>query len=346
MEMQMNIAPAQLEQIKATVDIFELANRYTTLPKKESRQERSGPCPHCKGHDRFHVHAAGWWFCRNCHQKRGDVIELVRFAEGCDFVTACERLGAYRQQLPARSALPIATPHTKPAGAQWRTAVWQQRAYELVDQAAHRLETSAGGAGRAYLEQRGIEPVTWRAWLLGYTAESPPWHTAQRRRVGGAAMTIPYLRHDTEEIMAVRYRRIDPQADRYINEPGSACVLHGLHLLDLHASALVITEGEFNAISVWQASRDLGVAIVSIGAQRPGAATLRAVAWLSQQYERCIVWCDEPTNALDVRSVVASPRVLPLQSPKPNNTKIDANTMLQQQVLRPFLERKLALLAE
>jgi hypothetical protein len=186
---------------------------------------------------------------------------------------------------------------------------------------------------------------TWRCWLLGYAPDSPPWSKEQRRRVGGPSITIPYWRHVPDEhgheILAVRYRRIDPQEDRYINEAGSACVLHGLHHIDLDAHTLIITEGEFNAMSIWQAARDLGVAVVSIGSQSPGEDTLKTVDWLSKYYERCIPWCDEPDNALNVRLYVRSPHVMPIQSPKPNGNKIDANDMLQRGLLRAFVERKL-----
>jgi hypothetical protein len=336
------ISAPNLDHIKTSVDMLDLASRYTKLRRKTTRGEFHGPCPQCGGSKRFVVHTDGWWFCRDCHEKRGDAIELVRFVEGVDFVTACERLGAFRvEPRPARPRMPAPTPKAH----HWDTPRWQQQAYELMDDAAAALERPIGAPGRAYLEQRGITPTTWRMWLLGYARSSPPWNKDVRRRVGGPSIIIPYLRHDDDRIMAVRYRRIDPEADRYINEAGSACVLHGLHLINLNAPTLLLVEGELNAISSWQAAHDRGVSVVSIGSQSMGEHTVQGISWLSAQFPRCIVWCDEPAKALQVRAAVRSPQVLPLQSPKPGGTKIDANDLLQQGLLRPFLERKLALLA-
>lgn len=57
------------------------------------RVERSGPCPNCGGEDRFNLNTVkGLWFCRQCKDDGGDVIDLVRLVEGCDFVRACEIL--------------------------------------------------------------------------------------------------------------------------------------------------------------------------------------------------------------------------------------------------------------
>ncbi len=335
------LSPAQIEDVKASVDIFTLAEQRTTL-RKVARNEWAGPCPSaaCDGDtDSVHVHADGWWFCRKCHEKRSDAIGFVMHYEGVNFVAACEWIAGPGMKLPAKPFKPQPAQRKPP---QWDTDVWQQRAYELVEQAAARLESPDGAAARAYLEQRGITQHTWRCWLLGYTPDSPPWKKEQRRRVGGASITIPYIRHDDERIMAVRYRRIDPQADRYINEPGSACVLHGLHHINLNTHTLIVTEGELNAISIWQAARDLGVAVVSIGSQTTSEQALSAVAWLSKKFERCIPWCDEPNNVLAMRKHIQSPHVLPLQSPKSNGNKIDANDMLQRGLLRAFIERKLA----
>ncbi len=339
------IDTVQLEQVKASIDIFDLASRRTTL-RKCSGREFAGPCPSsaCDGDtDSLHVHQRdGWWFCRKCHPKRSDVIGFVQHYENLGFVAACEWLNGPNLHLPATPAKPQRAERKPP---QWNTDVWQQRAYELIDRAAAQLETPAGAAARAYLEQRGITQHTWRCWLLGYAPVSPPWNKEQRRRVGGPSITIPYWRHVPDEhgheILAVRYRRIDPQEDRYINEAGSACILHGLHHIDLNAHTLIITEGELNAISIWQAARHLGIAVVSIGSQTPSEQTLSTVAWLSKKFPRCIPWCDEPDNALNVRSYARSSHVMPLQSPKPSGTKIDANDMLRMNLLRPFIAEML-----
>jgi DNA primase len=330
------IPPAQLDQIKSSVDIFDLIGRYTPL-KRESRREMSGPCPICKqGKDCFHVHVDGWWFCRKCHEKRGDVIEFVQAHEGLDFVAACESL-ANRALREAPTIKPQPTPKVQ----HWDTERWQLRAWDIMNSAAEALDTPKGEPGRQYLQQRGISEHAWRVFVLGYSPNSPPWDRENKRWTGGPSITIPYLRHDDDHIMAVRYRRIDPSEDRYINKAGSATVLFGLHLVDPNASTLVIVEGELNAISIWQESHDLGISVVSTGSQTPSEQTLKAVSWLSKEFQHCIVWCDTPDSALKIRDAVKSPRVKPLQSPKVDDQKVDANDMLQGGVLRAFMERKL-----
>ncbi len=61
---------------------------------KRIGNELVGPCPHpyCAGRDRFSVNRVKQcWNCRGC-QRGGDVIDLVRHLDGCDFRTAVETL--------------------------------------------------------------------------------------------------------------------------------------------------------------------------------------------------------------------------------------------------------------
>lgn len=335
------ISATDIQHLKQSVDLLSLAERYTDL-RKIARREWQGPCPRCGGTKRFHVHADGWWFCRDCHEQRGDVIEFVRFVDGCDFITACEQLSNRTLRLPAPRPQ-RAEQAQKPTSDTWRTERWQTRAHITLNEAATALDSDAGAPGRAYLQQRGITQHTWRCWLVGYAPTSPPWDKEQQRRVGGASIVMPYLRFDNDNIMALRYRRIAGD-DRYINEWGSNCVLYGLHQLDERAHTLVIVEGELNCISIWQeaTAHDLGICVVSVGSQSLSEQTLSAVAWLSKRYQRCIAWCDTPAQALKLRAAVHSPTVLPLQSPKIDGVKYDANDLLQQGLLSEFLARKLA----
>jgi hypothetical protein len=60
--------------------------------KLRGKVERTGPCPKCGGDDRFSVNTAKQvFFCRQCGA-RGDVIDLVMFLDGCDFVHAATAL--------------------------------------------------------------------------------------------------------------------------------------------------------------------------------------------------------------------------------------------------------------
>jgi hypothetical protein len=338
------IDAAKVEAITSSVDLIALAEGYTKLRKK-TRKEKCGPCPNCKGRDRFFVNAE-YWGCRGCHEDPGDAIDLVRHIERCDFVTALEKLSgeSLRKTTDNNDTNECKQAQHDDRAEVWKSDKWQRRAMATIEETATALETDAGVPARAYLEQRGIFQYTWRVWLLGYAPVSPPWDSELRRRAGGAALTIPYLHSRTDACFAVRYRRIVARTDedRYINEPDSFCLLHGLHLIDRNAHTLVIVEGELNAVSIWQESRDLGLTVVSIGSQYLKKDTLEALTTLSTFFPRSLVWCDDPDRALRVRSAVQSPAVLPLKSPNLNGTKIDANDMLQRGLLRAFLERKVA----
>ena len=62
-----------------------------------SKKEPHGPCPRCGGDDRFYIRIKQErFFCRQCTPSGGDVINLVQWFDGCDFLAACETLTGKR----------------------------------------------------------------------------------------------------------------------------------------------------------------------------------------------------------------------------------------------------------
>ena len=74
------------------VDLVALIGRTTDL-RHTAANEWSGACPRCGGADRLHC-TATWWFCRQCHKKRGDAIEFVRWHKGLGFRDAIHELAS------------------------------------------------------------------------------------------------------------------------------------------------------------------------------------------------------------------------------------------------------------
>jgi phage/plasmid primase-like uncharacterized protein len=89
-----------------TVDILTFATHYGARLRKAGGGEFAGPCLLCGGRDRFSVNVRKRiWICRGC-DKGGDVIELVRHLNGCDFTAAVARLTGETWPTPQFAAAP------------------------------------------------------------------------------------------------------------------------------------------------------------------------------------------------------------------------------------------------
>jgi hypothetical protein len=130
--------------------------------------------------------------------------------------------------------------------------------------------------------------------------------------------------------MALKYRFIDDLAatdhnQRFSQKPGSEMVVFGVQLLDRSSQAhtLVVIEGEFNALAVWQATRGLGFDVLSTG-PRGNFRCLPFIAKLLERrpYQRALAWLDEPEDSL--RALQSLPSAVPMRSPG----GMDANDVL------------------
>jgi hypothetical protein len=319
--------------INQSFDLLTLAGEDTHL--RQQGAYHVGPCPFCAGVDRFVVKmtpTGQLWYCRKCGDgKYHTGIDYVMRRDSLDFKTALAHMGGNLSKSP--SSMPrdvskalLALPDSS----------WQAQAWGLIDGASDRLLFEpAGQAGRAYLTRRGLHRGTWGAWLLGFAII-----------YGRPAITIPWLDFDSIEnaiVMAVKYRFIDDLAQRdkkhrYGQTAGGVSLLFGLGYALPTDDTLLLIEGEFNALSVAQCMPK-GVTCLSIGSASGGnTPILRAVAG---RYRRVFVWADEAGRASQLRSRIRGAGAL--QSPQQRGDKWDANKLLQEGLLAPFLSQSLGI---
>jgi hypothetical protein len=272
------------------------------------------------------------WHCRQCGDgKYHTVIDFIMRRDNCDLKTALKTLGADVQK-------PITfKPQPKPI--MLPDAEWQAQALRLVSAASDLLATDAGQAGREYLTRRGFSRGTWDAWLLGLAAVYDP--KAKRQR---SAIVIPWLDQDAtgEAISAVKYRFMDddPEGLRYIGLAGSIPLLFGLwDAIETHETLLLV-EGEFNALSVWQC-RPRGVSVLSFGSE--GGGRFDVLQIIAKKYQDVFVWADDiwdnpkqVQHAKDFRGLLKGTGQA-IQSVKRAGVKQDANELLKLGALADFL---------
>lgn len=281
--------------VNAATDLVELAGADSPL-RRVSATEHAGPCPKCGGRDRFHV-TRGWWFCRQCHDRRGDAIEYLRWRDGATFAEACEALGGARTALagPRTRNTPRSAPTlprlsaTGPPG-----AAWQARARAMVAHCEALLWENPEAL--AYLRGRGLRDETIRAarlgWCPGGWQDAPDrWglDPAKYRRgirpprgwvfpceMGGQLWYVK-VRRPSADLDAERSRGLDPA--KYLCVAGSSKrgAIYGLD--DARGAVdVLLAEGELNALVLRQELAAVA-AVVSVGdaGNRPGAAALRVL---------------------------------------------------------------------
>jgi DNA primase len=270
-----------VQAIKQRIDLADLIGRDVRLKKVATTRggEWAGACPFCGGRDRFRVQPEkGLWFCRQCSPsgRWQDAIAFVMRRDGVPFAEACRILGASRSELgealgPFRPILPGPTPRRLEFEGQLSedqepTALWRERGTQFVEECEHGLWSAEGEKARAYLAARGLQEETLRLWRVGFNAadrREPP----AKWGIGGAnvwlarGIVLPWF-IDTR-LWQLKIRRAQPQGDKYASIRGGHPVLYAADTL-APGSPAVLTEGEFDALLVWQAVNDR-TAVVSLG---------------------------------------------------------------------------------
>jgi hypothetical protein len=319
------------ERIRNRYDLREVAARYTAL-RKESVRELSGPCPRsgCSARrDGFHVQA-GWFFCRRCHPKRGDVIEFVRWLHSLTFLEAVALLEG--------GDLPRCERPRQPESAE-QSEAWRRRAQVRMDAWRRTLlDDPVGELGRSYLAGRGLLPETWRVFGLGFNPGAAlPGTNGQRR---APAIAIPWYRRG--EGVGIRFRFLERQC--YVDAEGNERdeKITSLFRSDLTGvfggqtlgktipaySTLLICEGELNAMSVWQVSQGTHLDVLSTGTE--GAHIPPAVLAYARRYRTVLAWFDRAENA---RSQAVTVGAYALRSPH----GLDANDLLRRGELQEYM---------
>lgn len=302
------------ERIKSNTDLRELAATYTTL-HRESAKELAGPCPKCGGDDRFRV-GVEWFFCRQCHPKRADAIEFMTWLHGCTFKEAAAMLQG--QALPAQAER-RQPEKRQPMAREWDAA---KAAGELATYQAALLD-DANTTAHTYLEQRrGLDPHTWLMFGLGYRHDmSLPntWDASTRSycHPPQPAIVIPWYRGP--KLVALRYRFLqphtytglgeeEPRTEKQTSRGNFAGHIFGGHAMRRYGlgapeeRTLIITEGELNAMSLFQIARDTGLDVLSLGSERQ-QLTPDTIAY-AQRYRRVMMWADREEIAEQLQAAI------------------------------------------
>lgn len=279
----MRFPPHFLDEIRARIPISDVIARRVTWDRRKTQASRGdywACCPfHGEKSPSFHCEdAKGRYHCFGCGVS-GDHFRFLTELEGLSFPEAVERLaGEAGLQMPARDPL---------AEKREEARAGVHDALRLsADFFRACLQESEGAKARAYLRDRGVQPVTQKLFGLGYAPEGRNRlkEYLAGKNVGRAEIEASGMVVHGEEI-AVSYDRfrdrlmfpIDDVSERtiafggralspgvpakYLNSPETELFHKGQTLFNLararraarEAGTLVVVEGYMDAIALHQA---------------------------------------------------------------------------------------------
>jgi DNA primase len=284
-----------LEELKARLDLLSLAGAYTDLKRVAASGggEWAGACPFCGGRDRFRVQPSGGgggrWLCRGCTDgKWQDGIAFgQRLWPALPFGQVCERLAVHAAGLQEQKSVPHRP--GQPPAYQSPDLEWQRTAHQAVEVCARNLWEPSAAEARAYLHSRHLEDETLQYWQIGYSPGAKFGKLWVPRGVllpGQAGDQVWYLKVALLPGDPVRCQGCGQNVparqpcpfcgtvSKYRGVKGNRpAALFGADDLP-GAWAALFVEGEMDALTAWQALRDV-VAVCTLGSasNQPDLAT-------------------------------------------------------------------------
>lgn len=226
--------------------------------------EWAGACPWCGGTDRFRAWpSTDRFWCRRCGRS-GDSIDLARDLQNLDFKQARELVGheLYKPYTPTKTDKParlLLPPNDS----------WQTRALAFVSDCKERLWSNAGSKVLQWLKRRGFKEETILEASLGFNQaaseeEESKWGLNRGKPVFlDRGVVIPWF--IDEQLWRVNIRRNGRPKYR-----GPAGYSNGLYRANeiQPGFPVIVTEGEFDALSVAQETNFTAVATGTISGSR------------------------------------------------------------------------------
>jgi hypothetical protein len=328
-----------------TYDLLAEITQDTRLMRTSSSRggQYNGPCPWCGGTDRFrvqpHYGPYGFFACNQC-RRSGTAIDYLMLRRGCSKRQALAAVGWEPQDGVSLSEhIPRAAVLSHP-GWEEPSEQWQQAAMAFSKGCQRALWSDVGRPALDYLRGRGFTDETIRKAELGYHPGAFRAPASQWGRTTWLArgIVIPWLIEGGIWRLSIRDERVTAGSGRYRQVSGGSNGLYLAESLLLKRPVVVLTEGEFDALSLAQECGDL-VAVVATGTTK-GSHTPRWISQLSQQ-ERVLVAFDAERDKGDadaqwwIRRLDNAERLRPLWS--------DVNQMLRDGVdMREWISTALA----
>jgi len=294
-----------LETIRERSDIVALVSSYLQL--KRSGANHFGLCPfHSEKSPSFSVSESRQSFhCFGCGEG-GDVFAFLMKMEGLSFPEAARKLAEQAGvEIPEEQPDPQADQRRREKERLWRINAAARDYYQQV-----LLRRPEGEAGRRYLQQRGYDGETARAFELGYAPQG--WeglarHLADKgfepEEVRGLGLVRPSRdgRGDYDlfrerlifpifdlngEVAAFGGRLLGPGEPKYLNSPESPVYHKGRQLYGLYRGRdamrrqgdVLVVEGYFDVIALQRAGFENAVATCGTAMTEDHARLLKRYA--------------------------------------------------------------------
>jgi DNA primase len=305
------IPESTIEQVLARADIVDVVRRYVSLEK--SGKNWKGLCPFHDDHDpSLKVHEGkGIYKCFACGAG-GNAIGFIMELEGWSFPEAVRHLAdQYGVEMPDQDP--------EEAERQKKRRNRKQQYFHILETAGEFYESNlwgpAGDSARHYLEERGIDEETARAFQLGYAPQG--WenlldHLADQVGISAEAAEWAGLALEGNHGYYDRFRHrivfpivdiwnhvrgfggrilaADSDAPKYMNSPETefytkSDILYGLDVAKQHFGEddyALLVEGNFDVIALHAAGfhttvAPMGTALTDKQAELLGRYTKRVV---------------------------------------------------------------------